>query len=166
MRWTPAKAILAGGLTVGILDILDAFIFFGVRGVAPGRILQAIAAGLLGPSAFQGGSAVMALGILLHFCIAFGIVLTYWLLSRALRIPPRHTLLVGLVYGLMAWVVMNFVVIPLSAAGRGPMQWPGVVNGLLIHAFGVGLPAVWFVHRAAGSMVAGAEESARPLPSA
>ena len=42
------RAILYGGLVVGTLDALDALIFFGLRGVAPIRIGQSIAAGVLG----------------------------------------------------------------------------------------------------------------------
>lgn len=45
-------AILSGGLVAGALDISDALIFHGARGVAPWRILQAIASGLLDPQAF------------------------------------------------------------------------------------------------------------------
>lgn len=44
---SPARAIAYGGLTVGVLDGLDAVVFFGLRGVPPLRIFQAIAAGLI-----------------------------------------------------------------------------------------------------------------------
>jgi hypothetical protein len=47
-------------------------------------------------------------------------------------------------------LVMNFVVIPLSAASRGTLSWPVVVNGLLIHMFGVGIPAVLWARKPAG----------------
>jgi len=51
---TRTRAILSGGLVVGILDGLDAVIFFGLRGVRPIRIFQAIASGLLGMNLFDG----------------------------------------------------------------------------------------------------------------
>ncbi|MCU1262873.1 MAG: hypothetical protein JWO80_5758, partial [Bryobacterales bacterium] len=57
--WAP---ILWGGLIAGILDITDALVFFGLRGAKPIRILQSIAAGLLGPKAFKGGVGTAALG--------------------------------------------------------------------------------------------------------
>ena len=67
--------MLLGALTVGVLDILDAFVFFGIRGVPPLRILQAVASGLVGPAAAaDGGLATAALGLLLHFLIALVIV--------------------------------------------------------------------------------------------
>ncbi len=72
-----AAALVAGTLAVGILDILDAFIFFGLRGARPIGILQSIASGVLGRAAYQGGMRTAALGLLLHFVIAFGVVATY-----------------------------------------------------------------------------------------
>jgi hypothetical protein len=51
-----AKAILFGGLAVGTLDLLDAFIFFGTRsGAQPMGILHSIAAGFLGRDTARAG---------------------------------------------------------------------------------------------------------------
>jgi hypothetical protein len=146
----PARALLLGTLTVGVLDIMDAFVFFGLRsGVAPVRILQSIAAGLLGRDAFRGGTPTAVLGALLHFFIAFCIVGTYLLASRRLPSLARKPIVYGLPYGIAVYIVMNFVVVPLSAAGGGAMPpWPVVVNGLLIHALGVGLPSALFAKAA------------------
>jgi hypothetical protein len=144
---SPAKLIALGTAAVGILDLADAFIFFGLRGAAPEVILRSIAAGLLGPDAFDGGPLVPVLGLGLHFFIAFGIVLTLYLIGRQWPQLRRHPILVGVAYGLAVWCVMNFVVVPLSAAGRGPFRLPVVINGLLIHIVGVGLPAAWCVLR-------------------
>jgi hypothetical protein len=96
---SPAQAVLLGTLAVGVLDLIDAMVFFGLRGVTPVRILQSIAAGLLGRDAFRGGPATAALGALLHFFIAFGIVCVYYLVSRRLGILTRHPVLCGLLYG-------------------------------------------------------------------
>lgn len=137
-------ALLYGTLAVGILDILDAFLFFWFRnGVRPTRILHSISAGLLGrEAAIAGGLPTAVLGLGLHFFIAFAIVLTYHLASRRLRILVEHPVICGVLYGLAVYVVMNFVVIPASAApSRGAMATAVLVNGLLIHIFGVGLPA-------------------------
>jgi hypothetical protein len=46
-------------LTVGTLDLLDAFLFFGVIwGLSPLRILHSIASGLLGRAASEDGLGV------------------------------------------------------------------------------------------------------------
>lgn len=150
---TPSRAILLGGLTVGVLDILDAFVFFWLRsGARPARILQAIAAGLLGREAARaGGDATAALGLALHFFIAFAIVTVAVIAARRAPSLVRRPLVAGAVYGLLVYATMNYVVIPMSAAagagGLPPM--PVLINGLLIHIFGVGIPAIWFARAAA-----------------
>jgi hypothetical protein len=140
-----AHPIVYGTLVVGTLDLLDAFIFFGLRsGVAPGRILQSIAAGVYGRGAARMGIHSMGAGFLLHYFIAFLIVSIFYGLSRAIPLMRRQWLLSGIVYGIAAYFVMNYAVIPLSATSRGPFVLPVFVNGILIHAFGVGLPSAWF----------------------
>ena len=139
--WGPARGLLWGTLAVGVLDLLDALVFFGLRGVPPIRILQSIASGLLGAAAYRGGAATAALGTLLHFLIAFAIVAVYHLASRRWPFLARRPWLWGPLYGLAVYLVMNLAVVPLSAAVVGPKTLPVVVNGVLIHLFGVGLPS-------------------------
>ena len=145
-----SRAILYGTLVVGTLDALDAVVFFGLRsGATPVRIFQGIAAGWLGRATYSGGHRTAALGVVTHYGIAFGIVVTYFVVSRRVRLLTRHPIPCGLAYGLLAWLFMNRVVIPLSAIGTA--TWPVLpvlANGLLIHAFGVGLPSAVFAARA------------------
>ena len=147
-----ARAVLYGTLAVGTLDALDAVIFFGLRGATPIRIFQSIAAGLLGRAAFSGGVPAAILGVALHYVIAFGIVLTYYLASRRFDLLRRRPVVCGILYGVLVYFVMNRVVIPLSATTAGPFVLPVFVNGILIHMFGVGLPAAWFTSRADGTV--------------
>jgi uncharacterized membrane protein YagU involved in acid resistance len=58
------------------------------------------------------------------------------------------TLVCGLVYGVLVYLFMNLVVLPLSAAGRPTFVVPVVVNGVLIHMLGVGLPSALFAKAA------------------
>jgi hypothetical protein len=141
-RLTPSRALLAGTLAVGVLDITDALVFFGLRGVSPTRLLQGIASGLIGrTAALEGGLWTAALGLALHFFIAFMVVLVYLVASRRLPGLSRRPFLFGPLYGLGVYGVMTYVVLPLSAGRFAPRDWPQVVNQLLIHALGVGLPA-------------------------
>jgi hypothetical protein len=149
------RAILYGGLVVGALDLLDAFIFFGLRsGARPIGILHSIAAGAIGRDAARaGGTPTAALGVLLHFTIAFIIAATYVAASRFLPALRKRWVVCGLAFGVLAYFVMTFVVVPLSNAGPGRIAFslpvaPVLINGLAIHAFGVGLPAAYFASRA------------------
>ena len=104
-------AILWGGLTVGVLDYLDATIFYGLaRGVAPIRIPQSIASGLLGRSAYQGGMTTAALGVVLHFFIATVMAAVYVAASRKLPALVRRPVPWGMAYGVAAYFVMNYIV--------------------------------------------------------
>ena len=145
---TVTRALVYGTLVVGVLDLTDALVFFGLRGARPIRILQSIAAGLLGRAAFSGGWPTALLGVALHFVIAFCIVATYVLLCRRLPLLTRAPIPCGIAYGLVVYAVMNYIVIPLSATARGVFSWPVFLNGIAIHMFGVGLPASLFARAA------------------
>lgn len=147
---------MLGGLTVGVLDSLDALVFFGLRGVSPTRLFQGIAAGLLGRQAFEGGMATALLGILIHFFIAFVVVATYHAAARARPGLLLHPWVFGALYGVMVFAVMNLLVIPLSAIGARSFSAGVLLNGLLIHVLGVGLPA------ALSARAAGLERAAAP----
>lgn len=148
----PSRAILFGTLTVGVLDGLDAIIFVWLRnGVGPARVFRAIAAGVLGrETATAGGTGTALLGVALHFTIAFLIVSTYYLASRKLKVLTERAMLCGVLYGIAAYLVMNYVVIPLSAITRTSLlpATPALVNGILIHMLGVGLPSALFARAA------------------
>lgn len=141
--------IVRAGVTVGVIDGADAILFFGLRnGVSPLRIFQGIAAGVLGrDAALAGGVSAALLGVLLHFAIALGIAATYAVAARLWPLLSRRPWVCGPLYGLLAYGFMNYVVIPLSAiGGSGPTTWSvGVANGLLIHAFGIGLPVALII---------------------
>jgi hypothetical protein len=137
----PVRAILAGGFVVGVLDIADALVFFGLRGVKPIRIFQSIASGLLGRASYTGGVATALLGAVLHFFIATVIVATYYAASQKADLLIRHAVPGGILYGLVVYAIMNLVVLPLSAAAQGAPTLPVFLNGLTIHMLGVGLPS-------------------------
>ena len=126
----------------GVLDIADAFLVSGIRGVSPGRVLRHIASGVLGPGAAQGGVPAALLGLLLHFTIATGAAATYFLASRRFPVLVRRPIVCGIIFGLCVWTVMHYVILPASLVRMGPgpqLGWP-LVNMLGIHMFGVGVP--------------------------
>ena len=149
---TRSRALIAGWLVVGFLDLLDAFLFFGLMyDVPPTRILHSIAAGLVGrDGALGGGGMTASIGLTLHFFIAFAVVIVAYLAGSRVPALVARPFISGPIYGLIVYAVMNYVVIPLSAApGTGSMPaLPVLINGLLIHIFGIGIPAMWFAREA------------------
>jgi hypothetical protein len=154
IRLGPVRArafdtILLGGLTAGVLDITDAALVTVWRGGRPARMLQGIASGLLGPCSFEGGGATAALGLGIHFFIALSAASVFWAATRIFPALLRRPLVSGIVFGLGVWAFMRFVVIPLSLVHMGHPPPVLVLNQLLIHAFGVGLPIAWLAARSA-----------------
>jgi hypothetical protein len=134
-----AAWLVLGGLVVGTTDLAFAWIFWQSHGVGLARILQSVAAGLLGGASFKGGVASALLGTGLHYFIATMFVLVYWLAGLRHAGLRRHPVACGLAYGALLYVAMNFVVVPLSAAGRpGFDNVPWVASSVVMHAvFGV-----------------------------
>jgi uncharacterized membrane protein YagU involved in acid resistance len=141
--------VLAGGLVAGALDMIYACLFWAVKAdLPPTRILQSVAAGLLGEASFEGGGATAALGLFLHFLIACTMALTYYLAARRWPVLARRPIPLGIAYGLLLYVVMNFIVVPLSAASPGSRDPTWIALTVAAHAFLVGLPIAWFASRA------------------
>jgi hypothetical protein len=140
------KAIAAGGLIAGTLDLAQACILFGWN------IPLTIAAGLLGREAHHGGAGTYALGVFLHFFIACSAAAVYYAASRRLGFLKEHPLVCGLAFGAAVELVMTLVVLPLSALhARGPYELRDLMLGLLVHMVTVGLPISFSVRRFAGS---------------
>jgi len=145
------RAIGWGGLIGGILDISDALVFYGMRGVPPERLLQGIARGLLGARAMQGGWATATLGLGLHFLIAFTAAAVYYAASRKLRMLCERPIASGLLYGIAVFLFMNMIVVPLSAIHRSPTAMLGFnivgANAVLALMLFIGLPIALATHR-------------------
>ena len=135
------KAILLGGCTAAVLDILDPIIFYHFRNhIAPIRIPQSIASGLLGRPAFSGGINTALLGLALHLFIALVWATGFVLAARAIPFLSQHPIRSGLLYGALIYIVMNYLVLPHSHAAPSRPTTPVLINGILAILLLVGLP--------------------------
>lgn len=140
------RAIAITGLIVGTMDITSAIIITIVRGGTIMRLMQFIASGVLGKQAFQGGLPIAALGLALHFLIAFGLVTAFYFASRKIALLRQHPVPSGIIYGLIVFAVMNLIVLPLSAAAARH-SLSGDLIQIAIHMFVIGLPTSLLLHR-------------------
>src|SRR5713101_3156509 len=132
--------VLAGGVVAGTLDITYACTFWAVkRGVPAQRILQSVAAGLLGEASFTGGRATAALGLALHYFIALSMALVYYLAALRRPLLWQRPVLCGAAYGLLLYGIMNYVVVPLSAAGRGSRDPVWIALSIAVHVLLIGI---------------------------
>ncbi len=134
------RAILSGGGLCALLDGICVTLLSNAKGIRPVRVWQAVASAVLGPEAFHDGWAVGCLGIGLHCLVAFAAATAFVFLERNFDILLRHPLASGVIYGLIVFVVMNMVVVPLSAMPKQPLNVAILMVQLVMHIALVGLP--------------------------
>jgi hypothetical protein len=135
-----ARGVISlAGLTCGVLDIACTLTLSKLNGIAPMRVLQAVASGLLGQKSSAGGVNTAALGLGIHFFIAFTAAGAYYAASQKLSVLNERAVLCGLLYGIAVHLFMSFVVLPLSALKR-PFSIKAFVTQLVVHMLFVGLP--------------------------
>jgi hypothetical protein len=116
-RSSPLTAILYGGFIAGTLDVLVAS---ALNRLSPLIILRAIASGLLGRAAFQGGLPVSLLGLVLQWAMSLLIAAIFVFAARRMAWLRRQWVTAGVLYGVVVFVVMEYVVVQLSAAWPKP----------------------------------------------
>ncbi len=142
------RGILFGGFFAGLAD----FIYPTVKTVMAGKSWMSpwkgVASGLLGQRARDGGLEMVVLGAALHWFICISAAAILYLVVSRVRWLPRQWIALGCIHGIAVLLTMNYVILPLSAIGRG--IYP--LEQLHIHAFWhivlVGLPTAFFVSRA------------------
>jgi uncharacterized membrane protein YagU involved in acid resistance len=143
-----SRTVLFCGLIAGTLDLTAAFISNGLRGVSPVLVLQSIASGLLGAESFTGSTATMALGVLLHFTIAFIWTIVFYSASRKIKFLTSQPIVSGVLYGIIVYLLMYYLVVPLSAA---PFKMRHTLDAIgtdvFIHIVCIGLPIALVVRR-------------------
>jgi len=134
----PFPAIVVGGLIVGIVDLIYAILVYSPQ--KPILVPQTIASGLLGLKSYSGGALTAALGVVLHFVIALGAATVYYAASRKFAILLDRAVLMGLIYGALAYLFMHLIVVPLSAVPKAHTPWIYQITEFVEHWLCVGLP--------------------------
>jgi len=115
-------------------------------------VLQYIASGALGNAAFQGGVATALLGVLFHLIISFAIAAVFILSAERIPLLRRYPIASALLYGFGAFIVMNLIVVPLSAAPPLPTPTtPWLIEAVIEHILMIGLPLGILVRRKANA---------------
>jgi hypothetical protein len=145
------NAILISGLIIGVLDGLAAITSaFIARGTSPVRVFQYIASGVFGREAFSGSTSMVFLGLFFHLFIALCWTALFFLLYRSFRYVAifRKKIITGMIYGVIVWLGMQFIIVPLSNVPRaGGFNFAQASIGILIHMFIIGVPMAWLAAR-------------------
>ena len=115
------KQAVYGGLLIAMGDALFAIaVWFEWNTKGLTQVFQSIAVGVLGKASYEGGTATALLGAGLHVAMAIAFVLICVALSFRFRLLIEKPVLAGPLYGVGLYVVMNFVVMPLSRVDASP----------------------------------------------
>ena len=136
------KRVLWTGLIAGFLDILSAYIHVFVKTHQISRkMFNYIAAGAIGlKNSMSGGAGAIALGVFIHFFIAFLFTLFFFLIYRKARLFTVNKYVMALVYGVFTWFVMNVIVLPLSQLPHRPFDAGSAALEAGILVVTIGLP--------------------------
>jgi len=133
--------VFLGGLLVAIGDMIFATtLWFSWTAAGLTQVFQTIAVGVLGKASYEGGVPAALLGAALHLFMATMFVLAYTLVGRRVPTLLRKPFVYGPLYGVLMYVIMNFVVMPLSRVDAHPtLKHPDwIVFSLIAHmVFGV-----------------------------
>lgn len=146
------ETILLGGALAGLLDGADAVVFYYFAfGVPPTLLFQNISSGLLGRRSFDEGWRTVVLGVALQFTIAIGAAAVFYSASLVLPALFRKPVIFGPAFGVLVYLVMHYVVVPLSAVPRRtvPVTAAEFVDQILSHTLLVGLPIALMARRSA-----------------
>ena len=147
----PFLAVFLGGGAAATLDIVYACLRNSGFGKAPIWTLQSVASGLLGAEAFESGVNGALLGVTAHYLILFVAAFVYLQVHSRVASIAAHPIVFGAVFGVLIYLFMNFVVLPLSAFpykfAYPPLR---LLEGFASHAVLVGIPIALLIRWIAG----------------
>ena len=146
------RSIVLGGLIIGIVHtIIHHWIVLSLIGGYPlTSVYQYMASGALGNAAFEGGVPTALLGVFFHFLVSFVVAAVFILSANRIALLRRYPIPSALVYGFGVLLVMNVLVLPLSAAPPvPPPTTPYLIEEIIEHALFVGLPLGILLRRSA-----------------
>jgi hypothetical protein len=136
--------VLLAGILVGTLDICAAMLqFFLKTGKDPFIVPKFVASGVFGSDAMKGGATMIAFGFLFHYIIAMSFTVFFFWLCSKLPSLLENRLLTGIGYGIFAWALMRFVIVPLSLANQQPATLISVLIAILILIVCIGIPLAY-----------------------
>lgn len=148
MNFAYVSAVLLGGFVAGALDIAFAISFAAYNGTPPLRLLQVVASGVVGKAAFAGGPAMAGLGLALHFFMSILWAAAFLAVVRLRPSVAGYPFASGIAFGIMVFLVMRLVVLPLSAFPF-PVTFKPVATALdlMSHTILFGVPIALAVRR-------------------
>src|SRR5262249_10926957 len=144
------RSIALGGIFIFIFQlVIQSWLVASVLQQNPFIVvLQYIASGSIGVSAFEGGTGTAMLGVFFHLIVSFAVAAIFILSADRIPPLPPYVTPAALLYGVGIWIVMHLIVIPLSVAPAVPSPTvPYLIEEIIEHSLFVGLPLGILVRR-------------------
>jgi len=141
IRSSLLRPFLLATLVCGTLDILLAVLLTLQRGKDPAGMLRFVASGPF-PPATEWGAGGAVLGLATHFTLMAIMVGSFLVLVSQRPTLLDKPLLAGIAFGLITYVIMNLVVVPLRWPAAFPPKPLGIATQLFAHLVLVALPTV------------------------
>ena len=136
-----STAIIITGLVAGTMDILAACIqFYSKTGKGPVGIFNYIASALIGKEAHSGNIMWSGMGLLMHYMLAFGWTILFFILYPKISFLRGNRIVVGILYGVFVWTMMSQVLVPMTLINPGPFSLSGALQACAIIIVCIGLP--------------------------
>lgn len=132
--------VLQTCLLTGTLDALAAILIS--YKIPPAVIFKFIASGWFGREAMSGGTSMILYGLIFHYLIAaFFTVTLFWLYPQIIKLVKKKYL-VGILYGLAIWIIMNYIVLPMTniPKSHGHLELISLLKGIAALIICIGLP--------------------------
>ena len=141
-------AILEAGLVAGTMDWIGAVTVFMLRGGSgPEQIFIFIASALIGDKANAMEQWIPYFGFAMHYAIAYSWTILFFIAYPRIAAMRANPLLVGPAYGVIVWLVMNLVVLPLTLLPPRPIVLQSAVIGAFVLMVCIGTPLAFFARR-------------------
>ena len=142
MKRNALLAAVYAGFVAGTIDLFAPSLIYWVN---PLGVLRFISGGLIGLDAARaGGLATSALGLVLQWFMSIIIAAIFVFAAMRMRVLVRNWIPAGIAYGIVVFLVMNYVVRPLSMIGDFPKMglYDFTTNMAAMWLFG--LIVAWF----------------------
>jgi len=141
-----AKPVAVATLVCGTLDVIYPTTVTLLRGKDPAAMWRGVASGPF-PGASAWGTPGTIAGLAVHFTLMAIMVAAYMLVARARPGLLERPWLSGIGYGLVTYVVMNLVVLPLRFGTPLPPPALSIATQLVAHILLVGLPIAFIARK-------------------
>jgi hypothetical protein len=133
------KPIAIATAISGTLDILFAMILTVLFDREIGNMLRYVASGPF-PAATDMGAGGAILGLVVHFALMAVMAAVFMLIVREGPRLIESPILTGIGYGLVTYVVMNLIAVPLRFGAQLPPKPISIATQLFAHICLVGIP--------------------------